>query len=167
MSNKDSKSEPKELTLDDKLAHIFAVELQNEIKLDKLLRQLEYANNRIDKLQKAVSRTTFVKTHWISLRYDFKTSELILGGEYRMDFSNTIESDLLAKLFTESTSKPKKSVLYFPELAIDFEEEGNEKLSDAREIYKVAHRIRDRIRNKTGADLLIVRKKELFWYSPH
>ena len=138
-------------------SQVIEIEMRNDIKR---------LNKQVDLLNKALDSKYDVRSAWINITYSYKTSEIIVNNDFRIDFSNTIQTELLSLMFYKKNGKLRPTKWQCAEIAEKFKIKNVAELDTARKVSKVAFRIRDRLRSSVEADLLHVSIKEFFWYFP-
>lgn len=147
--------------------HLYFQVIQSQVLEEKLRADLVKTNKKLDRIQDALSSIMFIRSGFLKLRYDVRTSEITIGDYYRINFNDSIENDLLKTMFNLTSKKPRKTKWQFSEVAEVFIRKGNESLDSPRKVYKTAHRIKERIHKEIGVDVLRVKGKEFFWYYPN
>jgi hypothetical protein len=118
-------------------------------------------DKRLVRLEKALTRITYVPNSFVTLRYDHRTQDLSLGGVYSMHFEGN-QAELLSIMFTKSTSMPKRTKFYCVEVAEKLKKK-REDLSTSRAVYDAVRRIAERIEKEYNVrGLLTVTTKEFF-----
>lgn len=152
--------------LRDIVEHLYWQTLQTQVLQIEMEKEIESLSRKVERLNQALASTTYVRAVWGQVRYDFRTDEVVVSTLYRIDFSNTIQADLLRLMFIKKTGKPKKTKWQCTEVAEFFR--GKEaQLDTARKVSKVAWRIRDKLRDTTTTDFLSVSSTEFFWFTTH
>lgn len=149
------------------IKHLYFQVIQSQVLEEKLRADLAKTNKKLDRIQDALSSIMFIRSGFLKLRYDVRTSEITIGEYYRIDFNDSIENDLLKTMFNLKSREPRKSKWQFSEVAEVFSRKGNDSLDTPRKVYKTAHRIKERIHKEIGVDVLYVKGKEFFWYYPN
>lgn len=149
------------------IKHLYFQVIQSQVLEVKLRNELAETNKKLDTVQDALSSTMFIRSGFIQLRYSTRTSELTVGKYYRIDFSNTIENDLLKTMFYQKTGKPRPFKWQYSETAKSFAKKMNNDLDTSRKVYKVIHRIKTRLYDEIKVDVLSSKGKEYFWYYPN
>ncbi len=138
--------------------------IQSQVIELELRKEISKLHLKIDVMTKEVAPLTHIRSKFIKLTYDARTSEVLVSNLLRIEFANTIENDLLRIMFTQKNGKQRRVKWQTQEIAERFKKRGVEDLSDKRQVYKVATRIKDKLRNEIKIDVLHVKGKEFFWY---
>jgi hypothetical protein len=150
--------------LRDIVMHLYFQVVQAQVLEIELKAELAKTNKKLAVIEDAISSIMFLRSGFIKLTYNARTSEISIRNYYRMDFSNTVENDLLKIMFVSKTGKQRAAKWQFSEVAEKFKEKGIEQLNTPRKVYKVAHRIKTRIHDEIKVDVLYVKGKEFYWY---
>ncbi len=153
--------------LRDVVKHLYFQVIQSQVLEAKLRAELAQTNKKLDAVKDALSSIMFIRSGFLHLRYNSKTCEVTVGKYYRIDFSGTIENDLLRTMFYQKTGKPRPTKWFCSEVAEKFDKQKNSSLGDSRKVYKVAHRIKTRLHDEMKIDVLCVKGKEFYWYYPN
>lgn len=153
--------------LRDVVKHLYFQVIQSQVLEAKLRAELARTNKKLDVIQDTLSSIMFMRSGFLQLRYNSRTSEITAGKYYQIDFSNTIENDLLKTMFVLKSGKPRPTKWQCSEIALSFKKRGNESLDTPRKVYKAAHRIKTRLHDEMKIDVLNVKGKEYFWFYPN
>lgn len=151
----------------DVVKHLYFQVIQSQVLETKLRAELARTNKKLDIMQDALSSIMFMRSGFLQLRYNNRSSEITVGKYYRIDFSNTIEDDLLKTMFVLKSGKPRSTKWQCSEVAESFKKKDNESLDTPRKVYKAAHRIRTRLHDELKIEILSVKGKEYFWFYPN
>jgi hypothetical protein len=118
---------------------------------------------KVEALQQDVSKSTFVRSELIKLRYDHKTNELYITEFFKIPFEGN-EAVLLRFMFKKSNGLPKKSVKFYPvELVEEFKEEAKG-LKTATAITGTIKRIDTSIKHRTmGLEIFKITTKVFYF----
>ncbi|MCA0228382.1 hypothetical protein LCH21_02935 [Patescibacteria group bacterium] len=153
--------------LRDVVKHLYFQVIQSQVLETKLRVELTRTNKKLDMMHDALSSIMFMRSGFLRLRYNSRTSEITVEKYYRIDFSNTIENDLLKTMFVIKSGKPRATKWQCTEVAESFRKKGNESLDTPRKVYEAAHRIKTRLHDEMKIDTLSVKGKEFFWFYPN
>lgn len=146
------------------IKHLYFQVIQSQVIEMELKTELAKANKKLKAIEDALSSQVFIRSGFLALRYNERTSEISVSNLYHIDFSNTIENDLLKIMFYKKSGKPRPTKWQTSEVAASFKMKGFTSLSEPRDVYKVAHRIKKRLQEEIKADVLYVKGKEIFWF---
>lgn len=138
------------------------------IQTQVLVQKVKEDTAKIKQLEEALSRITFVKSRWIKLRFDHRTTELRITDKFSIPFkSESQEALLLSIMFNKSNQKPKPRKWQCSEVAEAFDKNGLA-MKTKNQVYKAALRISERVKQETGIDgLFSVSKNEFFIVNSH
>ncbi|HUS25977.1 MAG TPA: hypothetical protein VMY99_01350 [Nevskiaceae bacterium] len=136
-----AKNNPEELSQEQLLKMVYLKLLDLDVKFDLL-------DRKIESLQQDVSKTAFVRSEHIKLRFDHKTNELYITEFFKIVFEGN-EAILLGHMFKRSDGLPKKSAKFFPaELAGKFKKT-TDGLKTAKAVHATISRIDSTIKQRT------------------
>jgi len=156
-----------EAPLREVIKHLYFQVIQSQVIETNLRAELAKTNKKLSRVEDALSSIMFIRSGFLKIRYNHRTSEVTVEKYYRIDFGDTIENDLLKTMFYQKSGKPRPAKWQCSEVAESFRKKGNESLDDPRAIYKAAHRIKTRLHKELKIDVLYVKGKEFFWYYPN
>lgn len=153
-------------------------DLKSEIiTLNNLLHQLDHhigeltaladSNNiKLELLEEAVSRSTYLPYLPANLRYSHKTNILLLHKRLRIPFKGN-EAELLSHIFAKSSGKPRRKKYYCSEVADDLSvirKKNRDEGITAKSVHQTITRIRDRLEleHRAGGILKITSKEFYF-----
>lgn len=138
--------------------------IQSQVIELELRKEISKLSKKIDLIGREVAPLTTIRSKFIILRYESRTSEIVVSKTHRIDFKNTIEDDLLKIMFVMKSGKQRQTKWQTSEVAERFRNKNVDNLSTQRQVYKVANRIKNKIRGEIGIDVLHVKGKEFYWY---
>ena len=146
----------KSVTPDELLTIIYMNQLELDLKLDLLSRKVE-------NLQEDISRSLFVRSENIKIRFDHKTSELYITQFFKIQFEGN-EAALLGAMFKRSSGLPKKSTKFYPaELMGTFQDE-TKGLKTAKAVQGTIARIDNTIKQRTmGLEVFKITSKVFYF----
>ncbi len=145
-----------ELSQEKLLSLIYIKLLDIELKFDLF-------DAKIQSLQEDMSKSVFVRSEHIKLRFDYKTNELYITKFFKIPFEGN-EAILLRHMFKKTNGMPKKSVKFYPaELAGKFKKD-TEGLKTAKAVYGTLTRIDTTVKQKTGGLELFVITTKVFHF---
>lgn len=151
-----SKDGMKKVTPAELLTRIYMYQLELDLKLDLLSRKVE-------SLQEDVSRSVFVRSENIRIRFDHKTGELYITEFFKIQFEGN-EATLLGAMFKKSNGRPKKSTKFYPaELAGMFQDE-TEGLKTPKAVQGTIARVDTAIKQRTmGLEVFKITSKVFYF----
>lgn len=145
-----------ELNQEKLLSMIYTKLMDIELKFDLF-------DARIQSLQEDVSKSTFVRSEHVKLRFDHRTNELYITKFFKIAFEGN-EATLLRYMFKKANGLPKQSVKFYPvELAGKFKED-TEGLKTTKAVYGTISRIDTTVKQRTaGLELFVITTKVFYF----
>lgn len=147
---------------------------RNELSQEQLLKMIYFKlmdielkfdlfDAKIQSLQEDMSKSVFVRSEHIKLRFDHRTNELYITKFFKIPFEGN-EAILLRHMFKKANGLPKKSVKFYPaELAGKFKKD-TDGLKTAKAVYGTISRIDTTVKQRTaGLELFMITTKVFYF----
>ena len=151
VENNTRKVSPEEL-----LTMIYKELLELNLKFDLL-------DAKVEQLQQDVSKSVYVRSELIKLKYDHKTNELYITKFFKIPFEGN-EATVLRHMFKESSGLPKKTVKFYPSELVDTFKEQSRGLKTPKAIHGTIKRIDATIKQRTmGLEVFKITTKVFYF----
>lgn len=144
------------LSQEELLAMVYRKLLELEVRFDLF-------DAKIEALQQDISRSTYVRSELLRVRFDHSTNELYITEFFKISFEGN-EAALLRVMFKKLNGLPKKSVKFYPaELAGTFNKE-TDGLQTAKAVHGAMVRIDAAVKQRTmGLELFKITTKVFYF----
>lgn len=144
------------------LEHLYAQELQTQVLIQRSRDEIERLTKKVDGLAKAVGRSQFIESPWISFRYVSRQKKIVYSNNFEISFKDSQMTDLLEFMFVKKTGRPRKKKWHISEEARRLSPL-NSDLNSNEKVYKAVKRLESKLQKETGFSFLFVDNKTFFW----